>query len=58
MAETSRSITASGTTGATCPASGPYRSARNAKVIVFLRKGDRFPADSDGAKTTWTLAGA
>jgi hypothetical protein len=58
MSETARPIGASGTSGTTCPASGPYRSARNARIIVFLRKGDRFPVDSDGAKTTWTLAGA
>ena len=58
MSETARPIAASGATGSTCQAAGPYRSARNAKVIVFLKKGDRFPVDSDGASTTWTLAGA
>lgn len=58
MSETARAITASGATGATCPASGPYRSSRNAHVVIFLKKGDKFPSDSDGAKTTWTLAGA
>jgi len=58
MSETARAITASGTTGTTCQAPGPYRSSRNAKVIIFLRKGDKFPADTDGAKTTWTLSGA
>lgn len=58
MSETSRAITASGTTGGTCPVTGPYRSSRNAKVVVFLKRGAKFPADSDGAKTTWTLTGA
>lgn len=57
MSETARPIAASGATGATCGATGPYRSSRNAHVIVFLKKGDKFPVDSDGAKTTWTLAG-
>jgi hypothetical protein len=25
---------------------------------VFVKKGDKFPVDTDGAKTTWTLSGA
>jgi hypothetical protein len=58
MLETSRAVTSSGTTGTTCPATGPYRSSRNAKVTIFVKKGDKFPADTDGAKTTWTLSGA
>ncbi len=58
MSETARPIASSGATGNICPATGPYRSARNARVIVFVKKGDRFPADTDGARTTWTLAGA
>jgi hypothetical protein len=58
MSQTARPVTASGTTGATCQAPGPYRSARNAKVTIFLRKGDKFPVDTDGANTTWTLSGA
>lgn len=58
MSETARPIAASGATGTTCAATGPYRSGRNAHVVVFLKKGDKFPVDSDGAKTTWTLAGA
>jgi hypothetical protein len=58
MSETARPIGASGTSGSTCQAPGPYRSSRNAHVIIFLKKGDRFPVDSDGQSTTWTLAGA
>lgn len=58
MSETARPIAASGATGTTCATPGPYRSGRNAHVVVFLKKGDKFPIDSDGAKTTWTLAGA
>lgn len=58
MSETARPIAASGATGNTCQVTGPYRSSRNARVIVFLKKGDRFPADSDGARTTWSLTGA
>ncbi len=58
MSETARPIAASGATGSTCPAPGPYRSACNARIVVFLKKGDRFPVDSDGARTTWTLVGA
>jgi hypothetical protein len=58
MSETARPIGASGASGSTCQTAGPYRSARNARVIIFLKKGDRFPVDSDGQSTTWTLAGA
>ena len=58
MSETARPVGASGTSGTTCPATGPYRSVRNARVIIFLKKGDKFPNDTDGAKTTWTLSGA
>ena len=58
MSETARPIGASGASGATCQAPGPYRSSRNAKVIVFVRKGERFPKDTDGANTTWALVGA
>jgi hypothetical protein len=58
MLQTAKPVAASGTTGTTCQTPGPYRSSRNAKVVVFLRAGDKFPVDSDGAKTTWTLSGA
>ena len=58
MSETSRPVGASGASGSTCQAPGPYRSSRNAHVVVFMKKGDKFPVDSDGASTTWTLAGA
>jgi hypothetical protein len=58
MSETARPIAASGATGSICPSTGPYRSSRNAHVIIFLKRGDKFPVDADGAKTTWTLAGA
>lgn len=57
MAETGASVQASGRTSATCREAGPYRSSRNAQVIVFLKTGDRFPADTDGAETTWTMGG-
>lgn len=55
MAETASTVQASGGTNAICREAGPYRSSRNAQVTVFLRPGDRFPADTDGAETTWTL---
>jgi len=44
-----------GQTGATCTQSGPYRSDENAKVIIFIRKGDTFPPASTGSPTTWVL---
>jgi hypothetical protein len=55
MAETSAGVQASGRTSQTCREAGPYRSSRNAQVTVFLKPGDRFPADTDGAETTWTM---
>jgi hypothetical protein len=55
MAETSAGVNVSGRTSETCREPGPYRSTRNAQVIVFLRTGERFPADTDGATTTWTM---
>ena len=58
MAEAAIAIRAEGRTGATCRQSGPYRSSRNAKVIVFVRQGSAFPTDTDGASTNWVLATA
>ena len=55
MAETGTTVSASGRTSQTCREAGPYRSSRNARVTVFLKAGDRFPADTDGAQTTWTM---
>jgi hypothetical protein len=55
MTESAVEIRASGNTGAACRQAGPYRSSRNARIVVFLRPGDRFPADGDGAQTTWVL---
>jgi hypothetical protein len=57
MSETSRPVASSGATGATCNSAGPYRSARNAHIVIFLKRGDKFPVDSDGASTTWSLVG-
>jgi hypothetical protein len=55
MIQTTTNVSATGKTGGTCQQSGPYRSGRNAKVTVFVKKGARFPADTDGAATTWAL---
>lgn len=44
-----------GRTGSICPQSGPYRSGGKDKVIVFIKKGDPFPTDSDGSSISWTL---
>jgi hypothetical protein len=58
MAETVTTLNATGRTSQTCREAGPYRSSRNANVTVFLKSGDRFPADTDGAQTTWTMGDA
>jgi hypothetical protein len=55
MLESASQISATGRTGTVCPVSGPYQSNRNARVTVFVKRGQRFPADSDGASTTWTI---
>jgi hypothetical protein len=44
-----------GKTGTRCVQTGPYRSSRNAQIIVFVKAGDTFPPDADGAVTVWTL---
>jgi hypothetical protein len=49
-------VTASGSTGGVVQATGPYRSSRNPKVCVFLKRGTRFPADPvDGRSTSWAM---
>jgi hypothetical protein len=58
MSQSARPVAATGATGTTCSTPGPYRSNRNARVVVFVKKGDKFPVDADGANTTWTLSGA
>jgi hypothetical protein len=55
MPTSSTAVTGSGKTGGLVPATGPYASGRNAKVTVLLTKGARFPVDTDGKATTWTL---
>jgi hypothetical protein len=55
MAETATPIQAQGGSGTQCRQSGPYRSSRNAKVVIFVSAGTAFPADTDGKSTTWAL---
>jgi hypothetical protein len=44
-----------GRTGTRCTKSGPYRSTANARVVIFVKQGDTFLADANGAATTWVL---
>jgi hypothetical protein len=55
MAESARLISAQGASGTQCRQSGPYRSSRNARVVVFVKAGTAFPKDADNANTTWVL---
>ena len=55
MAETAAPIQAGGRTGETCREVGPYRSDSRVRLVVFFRKGDRFPNDPEGRSTSWTL---
>lgn len=42
-------------TGTVCPKTGNYKSSNQyMDTIVAVAKGDKFPAGTDGAKTTWT----
>lgn len=55
MAESAAPILASGKTGETCRQTGPYRSESRVRLVVFFRRGDRFPNDAEGRATSWTL---
>ncbi|HEY7914853.1 MAG TPA: hypothetical protein VIG62_23290 [Blastocatellia bacterium] len=61
MSDTSaRSISASGTTGGTVSESGPYKCGSHGEVVVFLKRGQKFPAcpnstSSKGHSTTWRM---
>jgi hypothetical protein len=55
MADTATPVSAQGPTGAICPQSGPYRSNRNAQVVIFMTEGTAFPTDADGAATIWAM---
>jgi hypothetical protein len=55
MAESSSPIQASARTGETCRQVGPYRSGGRLGLIVFFKRGDRFPNDTEGRSTAWTL---
>lgn len=53
---TAQAVSATGQTGGTCQTSGPYRCDRHRDVVMFIKKGDKFPADPvDGRATTWTM---
>jgi hypothetical protein len=42
-------------TGTICTQTGSYKSSNKyMDTIVVIAKGDKFPAGTDGAKTTWT----
>lgn len=55
MSETTATkVSASGKTGGVCAVSGPYKCVSS--VVVFFKKGDKFPADpTNGKATTWTM---
>ena len=55
MADASTTVRVTGRTSQTCREPGPYRSSRSPGVTIFLKAGERFPADVDGAQTTWTM---
>jgi hypothetical protein len=49
------SVSAYGKSGGTCNVTGPYRSSST--VLVFFKRGDKFPVDPVTRKATiWTLS--
>ena len=54
-------VTATGKTGDTCSASGPYKCNTTPSVTIFVKKGDPFPtapsstAITQGQNATWTM---
>lgn len=50
---TSSTSTVNKNTGTVCTKAGPYKSSRNAQVTISMLVGQVFPADTDGASTTW-----
>jgi hypothetical protein len=53
-------ISATGQTGGTCQASGPYKCTTHPSVVMFFKSGDKFTAcpsssSRSGHETTWTL---
>ncbi len=55
MAESASPIQVGARTGETCRQTGPYHSGGRQPLIVFFRRGDRFPSDAEGRATAWTL---
>ena len=56
MAESSSTITASGSSGTACGRTGPYKPSRHSTVIVFFQRGQAFTSDPvDGLSTSWAL---
>ena len=56
---TATAVTATGQTGGTCQKEGPYRCDRHSDIVMFFKRGDRFPADPvDGRATTWSMGRA
>jgi hypothetical protein len=55
MAESATTIQASGRSGESCRQAGPYRAESRTALVVFFRRGDRFPVDAEGRATRWTL---
>ena len=51
-------VTASGKTGSTCSRSGPYYCSGTTPIIVFVKSGERFPADPTGRTVNWTMVGS
>lgn len=54
--QTSRDVSASGTTGTLCQKSGPYKCGTHPQIIVIFKKGDRFAAcPAKDHATTWYM---
>ena len=60
MIETTTSISANGSSGATCNVTGPYFCGSHPTVVLFVSKGAKFPncpesKSKKGHTTTWSV---
>lgn len=55
--QVSTDVTATGGTGTVCQRSGPYKCNSHTEIIVFFKRGDRFPTCpvNRGHSTTWSM---
>jgi hypothetical protein len=58
--QVSTDVVSSGGTGTFCQKTGPYKCNSHTNIVVFFKRGDRFPACpmNRGHSTTWSIVRA